>query len=73
MQQLRGKGVRCELYHETTKFDKQFKYADKKSIPYAIILGSKELEEATVVVKDLRKVQQVVIQQDALSDFNFNQ
>ncbi len=73
MQQLRNNGVRCELYHETTKFDKQFKYADKKSIPYAIILGSKELEEATVVIKDLRKGEQVVIQQKALLGFNFNQ
>src|SRR5712671_269756 len=27
MQQLRGKGVRSELYHEQAKFDKQFKYA----------------------------------------------
>lgn len=73
MQQLRSCGVRCELYHETTKFDKQFKYAEKKGILYAIIVGSKELEEGTVVVKNLRKGEQVVIQQSALSDFNFNQ
>jgi histidyl-tRNA synthetase len=72
MQQLRNKGVRCEIYHETTKFEKQFKYADRKSIPYAIILGSKELEEDTTVVKDLRKGEQVIIKQEALLDFNFN-
>src|SRR5258705_5281279 len=27
MQELRNKGIRCELYHEQAKFDKQFKYA----------------------------------------------
>ena len=27
MQQLRNKNIRCELYHESVKFDKQFKYA----------------------------------------------
>src|SRR4029078_1249675 len=27
MQQLRAKGIRSEIFHETTKFDKQFKYA----------------------------------------------
>ena len=30
MQQLRTRDIRCELYPETTKMDKQFKYADKK-------------------------------------------
>jgi histidyl-tRNA synthetase len=54
-QQLREKGVRCELYHENTKFDKQFKYAEKKNIPYVILIGSKEMEEGTCIIKDIRK------------------
>ena len=33
MQLLRESGIRCELYHEQAKFDKQFKYAEKKNIP----------------------------------------
>jgi len=53
MQQLRGKGVACELYHEFTKIGKQFTYAEKKNIPYAIIIGSKEMEENNCVVKNL--------------------
>ena len=72
MQQLRSKGIRCELYHEQVKFDKQFKYAEKKKISYAIILGSKELEEGNVVVKDLRKGEQVSVQQEVLSEFDFS-
>ena len=71
MQQLRGNGIRCELYHEATKFDKQFKYADKKSIPYAAIMGSKELEEGTCVIKDLRKGEQQTIPVQNLPDFSF--
>jgi histidyl-tRNA synthetase len=55
MQQLRSKGISCELFHENTKFDKQFKYADKKQIPYVIILGSEELAAGTCVVKDLEE------------------
>jgi histidyl-tRNA synthetase len=54
MQQLRGAGIRCELFHEQAKFDKQFKYAEKKNIRYAVILGSKELEENTCVLRDLQ-------------------
>ncbi|MBK8141069.1 MAG: histidine--tRNA ligase [Chitinophagaceae bacterium] len=53
MQQLRQKGVRCELYHEAAKFDKQFKYAEKKNIPLVIILGEKELKESTCNIKNL--------------------
>ncbi|MBS1760899.1 MAG: histidine--tRNA ligase [Bacteroidetes bacterium] len=53
MQQLRHKNIRCELYHESTKFDKQFKYAEKKNIPYIIIIGEKELNEQKCNLKKL--------------------
>ena len=71
MQQLRDKGIRCELFHENTKFDKQFKYADKKQIPYAVIIGSKELEEGICMVKTLKDGQQQTLMQSALIDFFF--
>lgn len=58
MQSLRDEGIRCELYHEQAKFDKQFKYADKKSIPFAVIIGSNELTAQTCIVKDLAKGEQ---------------
>lgn len=72
MQQLRSKGIRSELFHEQTKFDKQFKYADKKQIPYIVILGSEELAAGTCVVKDLRKGDQQTLVQSALQGFPFN-
>ena len=72
MQQLRSKGIRCELYHEAVKFDKQFKYAEKKNISFAIIIGSKELENKTCSVKDLRNGNQQSISWDALiTNFSF--
>jgi histidyl-tRNA synthetase len=71
MQQLRGKGIASELFHETTKFDKQFKYAEKKNIPYIIIIGSQELEVGKANVKDLRTgVQHSLIFTDLLA-FSF--
>ena len=71
MQQLRHKEVRCELYPEAVKFDKQFKYAEKKKIPYIIIIGSKELEEKSCTVKDLRKGEQQVLSFEKLLSFSF--
>jgi histidyl-tRNA synthetase len=37
---LRNKKIACEIYPEKSKFDKQFKYAEKKNIPTIIIIGS---------------------------------
>ncbi len=54
VQQMRSKGVASELYHEQAKFDKQFKYAEKKKIPFVVIIGSKEMEEKKMVVKELQ-------------------
>lgn len=61
MQQIRAKGLSAELYHESAKFDKQFKYADKKGAHYAVILGSEELQTRTVKRKDLREGVQVTL------------
>jgi len=58
LQQLRAKGIAAELYHEQAKFDKQFKYAEKKEIPYVVILGSSELANRQVQIKDLRTGEQ---------------
>ena len=72
MQQLRNAGISCEIYHENAKFDKQFKYTDKKKIAYAVILGSKELQEGNCVVKNLQKGEQKSIRQDELVDYPFS-
>lgn len=53
MQVLRSRGIACELYHEPAKFDKQFKYAEKKGIPYVAMMGAQELATGKCVVKQL--------------------
>jgi histidyl-tRNA synthetase len=68
-QMLRSRGIACELYHEQTKMDKQFKYAEKKSIPFAVITGSRELEQQNCVVKNLATGVQQTIQPEALAEF----
>jgi histidyl-tRNA synthetase len=71
LQQLRQKGIASEIFHEPTKFDKQFKYAEKKNIPFAIIIGSKEIETKTCVIKDLRSGEQRSVTFESLSEFSF--
>ena len=69
MQQLRNKGVRCELYHENSKFDKQFKYAEKKDIPYVVIIGEKEVKEQICNIKNLKTGKQETIHQTKLEGY----
>lgn len=71
MQELRNNGVSAELYHEQAKFDKQFKYAEKKNIPHIVILGSKELQEGNCTIKTLSDGHQVTIKQMDLIQFKF--
>jgi histidyl-tRNA synthetase len=66
MQQLRNKDIRCELYHEQAKFDRQFKYAEKKGIRYVIIIGSAELAAGQCQRKDIRTGQQIPLSFDEL-------
>ena len=66
---LRDNKIACELYPDKVKIDKQFKYADKKNIPFAIIIGSKEIENKTCMVKDLKKGVQTEIAFDALATY----
>jgi len=71
MQQLRSKGVSCELYHEFSKINKQFTYAEKKKIRYALIIGSKEIEQNYCLVKNLTTgLQEVVIFENLFNFFN---
>ncbi len=69
MQQLRNQGISCELFHETAKLDKQFKYADKKNIPFVIIMGSNEIKKKEAVVKNLKTGVQQIIPLDQLVKF----
>lgn len=71
LQQLRRAGIAAEIFHEPAKFDKQFKYAEKKNIPFAVILGSKELEQKTCVVKDLRSGEQKQVAFNELASSSF--
>ena len=70
MQQLRQEGISCELYHEMAKITKQFNYAEKKKIAYAVIIGSKEIEQNYCLVKTLATgIQEVVVFENLASFF----
>ena len=68
-QQLRSCGIACELYHEAAKINKQFTYAEKKNIPFVIIIGSKEMEEKSCAVKELATGKQEIVAFEKLANY----
>ena len=56
--ELRGAGVRVDVYPDVDKLGKQMKYAASRSIPFAAILGTDEIAKAEVTVKNLQTGEQ---------------
>jgi histidyl-tRNA synthetase len=51
--ELRAAGLNTEIHLEPAKLARQFKYADRAGIRYAVVMGSDEKAEDVVTVKDL--------------------
>ena len=60
-EQLRGAGIRVQLYGEQKKFKQKMSYADKLGVAYAVLLGEDEIAQGKCSVKDMRTGQQVTV------------
>jgi histidyl-tRNA synthetase len=58
LQQLRKAGINSELYPSSAKLKKQLNYADAKSIPYVILIGSDEMETGLLTLKNMQSGEQ---------------
>ncbi len=56
---LRSVGLRVDVYPDTDRYGRQFKYADERKIRYALLLSPREVEAGVVAVKDLHSGDQV--------------
>lgn len=54
-------GVPAEMYFEASKLAKQFKYADKKRIPFVVVQGPEEQKKSEVTIKRMRSGKQKTI------------
>lgn len=61
LSQLRQAGISAEIYPEAAKMKKQFAYADKKNIPYIVVVGEQEILEKRYGLKDLKSGHQVAL------------
>jgi histidyl-tRNA synthetase len=64
-QMLRASGLRVMVYPDADKIGKQIKYADTQDIPFVAILGSDEIANGKVTVKNLKSQTQDTYDQAA--------
>ncbi len=63
---LRARGMRVEVYPEAVKMKRQMAYADAKHIPYVAIIGSNELQEKKVMLKNMLTGEQSLVSVDEI-------
>lgn len=65
--ELRANGVKTICYPETSKLQKQFKYADRLGIELAVVIGPDEDAAGKVTLKELKNgLQETLKREDAL-------
>lgn len=50
---LRQANISSEIYPESSKLKKQMAYADKKRIPFVLMIGSREIETGVYTLRDM--------------------
>lgn len=58
MVQLRKKGIKCELFPDSTKIKKQLNYANKREIPFVIMVGETEQLNNNYTIKNMQTGEQ---------------
>lgn len=58
---IREGGFNTETYFETKKIAKKFNYADKNGIPFVAILGSDEIKNNSVQIKNMHTGKQMLV------------
>ncbi|MFZ5972751.1 MAG: histidine--tRNA ligase [Bacteroidota bacterium] len=57
--QLRQHRIAAEVYPDTAKVKKQLEYANKKGVPYTIVIGSEEMTTGELALKNMQSGEQV--------------
>ena len=54
LRELRSEGIPAEIYPDEAKMKKQMEYANRREVPFVVIIGSQELAEGVATIKDMR-------------------
>ncbi|WP_299457161.1 histidine--tRNA ligase [uncultured Microscilla sp.] len=63
---FRNRGISCEIFPDAAKLNKQFKYANRKSIPYVVIVGEEEMKSGKLTLKNMDSGEQEALTVDEI-------
>jgi histidyl-tRNA synthetase len=67
---LRAAGLRAEVYTEEGRnLGRQHQHAERRGIPYSVVIGPDEVERGEAVVRDIRSRDQVSVPFDGLANW----
>ena len=69
LRSLRAAEIPSEIYPEQAKMKKQMEFANRRGVPYVVILGSQELAEGMVTIKDMRSGEQTKVSFEDFAGF----
>lgn len=62
LHQFRAAGISCEIYPDAAKFKKQFNYANRKNIPFVVVVGAQEIEAGKLALKTMETGEQEMLE-----------
>lgn len=65
---LRSTGLKAQVYFDPDPLREQIGYADKKGIPIVVIVGSDEIAQAKLTIRNLQNKQQETVRHEQASD-----
>ena len=66
---LRQKGVACEVYPTAAKMQKQFKYADNRTVQYVALIGDNELKDKIIQLKNMISGEQIALTESEFMNY----
>lgn len=67
--ELRTKDIPCEIYPENAKMKRQMDYANRRNIPFVVIIGGNEIENGEATVKNMTTGEQLSVKLTDLATF----
>jgi histidyl-tRNA synthetase len=58
LQTLRDNGIASEIYPDSVKIQKQLDFANKKMIPFTLVIGSEEVKSGMLTLKNMKAGEQ---------------
>ena len=63
---LRSHGINAELYPDAAKMKKQMNHANKRDIPFVVLVGEQEMSNTVYTLKNMKSGEQSLVSLDAL-------